>query len=87
MRVLDGMAAVLRDHELRPDDYRLHNHDLRPDDYRLQYSALQKGEGQSYSEFVATKSGLFGKWMAQGIPTRQVEQTKFQLWLISVKCC
>ena len=52
MRVLVGMAAVLRDQELRPDDYRLHNHEFR------------KRDGQSYSELGYKKAGLCGKCVA-----------------------
>ena len=45
-------AAVLRVYELRPEGY------------RLQYSELKTAQGQSYSEVVANKSGLFDKWVA-----------------------
>ena len=38
-------------------------YELRPEDCRLWHSELKKTQSQSYSEFVAKKSGFFNKWV------------------------
>ena len=51
---------------------------LRPEDYPLRYSELKKTQGQSYSEFVAKKSGMVDKWVA----SHQLESYTFTgIWL------